>query len=247
MRSTRTLLPDIIPSMPIFVAVVAVTIFATVARAVKAVDWGGAVAGWAIALVLYLSAGWGGFLGLIGVFLCAWLTTMFGRGRKQLLGLAEKKKGRSADQIVANLLVAAVCGLLAIRVGAAHAWYVAMFAALAEAAADTTSSEIGMASGRQPRLISSFERVPIGTDGGITSVGTAAGIPAALFIALIALETGLIHGRDIITVTAAAVAGMLLDSVYGAVLERRHWLNNDAVNLLGTASAAALAFLFERL
>lgn len=229
------------------VALLAVTLFAAVARAVRAVDWGGAVAGWAIALILYLSAGLGGFLGLVGVFLCAWLTTMFGAARKNLLGLAEKKKGRSAAQIVANLLAPAVCGLLALRLGPAHVWYVAMFAALAEAAADTTSSEIGMASGREPRLITTFERVAIGADGGITSAGTAAAIPAALFIALIALKAGLIDSADMIVVTAAGVAGMLLDSIYGALFERRHWLNNDAVNLLGTVSAAALALLFERI
>ncbi len=232
---------------PLVIPLLAVTAFAAVARAVRAVDWGGAVAGWAVALILYLSAGLGGFLGLIGVFLCAWLTTMFGAARKQMLGLAEKKKGRSAAQIVANLLAPAVCGLLALRLGPAHVWYVAMFAALAEAAADTTSSEIGMASGRQPRLISTFERVAIGTDGGITSVGTAAALPAALLIALIALKAGLIQRHDIIPVMVAGVAGMLLDSVYGAVFERRHWLNNDAVNLLGTTSAAALALLFERI
>jgi uncharacterized protein (TIGR00297 family) len=232
---------------PLVIPLVAVTLFAAVARGVRAVDWGGALAGWAVALVLYLSAGLGGFLGLVGVFLCAWLTTMFGRSRKQLLGLAEKKKGRSATQIVANLLAAAVCGLLALRIGPAHLWYVAAFAALAEAAADTTSSEIGMASGRQPRLITTLEPVAIGTDGGITSVGTAAALPAALFIALIAWETGVIHRHDIVPVLAAGVAGMLLDSLYGATFERRRWLNNDAVNLLGTASAAALALLFERI
>jgi uncharacterized membrane protein len=35
---------------------------------------------------------------------------------------------------------------------------------------------------------------------------------------------------------------MLVDSVLGAVLERRGYLNNDLVNLLGTASAAGMAW-----
>jgi uncharacterized membrane protein len=35
---------------------------------------------------------------------------------------------------------------------------------------------------------------------------------------------------------------MIVDSFLGAVLERRGYLNNDAVNVLSTASAAALAW-----
>jgi uncharacterized membrane protein len=34
---------------------------------------------------------------------------------------------------------------------------------------------------------------------------------------------------------------LLFDSVLGATLERRGWLNNDAVNFLSTLSAAAFA------
>jgi uncharacterized membrane protein len=40
--------------------------------------------------------------------------------------------------------------------------------------------------------------------------------------------------------------GMLLDSLLGALLERRQLLNNDAVNLLGTFSAAVIALLLAR-
>ena len=37
-----------------------------------------------------------------------------------------------------------------------------------------------------------------------------------------------------------AVFGLFFDSLLGATLERRGWLNNDAVNFLSTAGAAAL-------
>ena len=40
---------------------------------------------------------------------------------------------------------------------------------------------------------------------------------------------------------AAAVFGLLFDSLLGATLERRGWLNNDAVNFLSTAGAAVFA------
>jgi uncharacterized membrane protein len=41
--------------------------------------------------------------------------------------------------------------------------------------------------------------------------------------------------------TAGGVLGLFVDSLLGATLERRGWLNNDAVNFLSTASAALFA------
>ena len=41
----------------------------------------------------------------------------------------------------------------------------------------------------------------------------------------------------------SAVFGLLFDSLLGATVERRGWLNNDAVNFLSTASAAGFALV----
>ena len=43
------------------------------------------------------------------------------------------------------------------------------------------------------------------------------------------------------TLTAGAIVGLFFDSLLGAVLERRGWLNNDAVNALSTLAAALFA------
>jgi uncharacterized membrane protein len=40
---------------------------------------------------------------------------------------------------------------------------------------------------------------------------------------------------------AGGIFGLFFDSLLGATLEGRGWLNNDAVNFLSTASAAAFA------
>jgi uncharacterized membrane protein len=40
---------------------------------------------------------------------------------------------------------------------------------------------------------------------------------------------------------AGGVFGLFFDSLLGATIEQRDWLNNDLVNFLSTASAAAFA------
>ena len=82
-----------------------------------------------------------------------------------------------------------------------------------------------------------------GTDGAVSVVGTLAGLVAAAIVA----GTGSWAMRgdwSLFTLSCAcAIFGLVFDSLLGATLERKGWLNNDAVNFLSTASAAALALL----
>lgn len=59
----------------------------------------------------------------------------------------------------------------------------------AAVAADTFSSELGILSKSNPRLLTSwnFRQVPPGTNGGVTAFGLAAGFAGALLIALTSL------------------------------------------------------------
>lgn len=118
---------------------------------------------------------------------------------------------------------------------------VAMMAAMAEATADTLSSEIGQVLGGVPRLITTGGAVPAGTDGAVSLVGTLAGcMGAAMVVAVGAAVTPLSRSGALIA-GGAGVVGLWIDSLLGAIPERRGWLNNDAVNALSTAAAAALA------
>jgi uncharacterized protein (TIGR00297 family) len=200
------------------------------------------VAGFAVCLILYSWAGPGAFLALVSVFVLAWATTRWGYQQKMKLGTAEKRDGRTASQVLANLGAAAGC-VLVYAAGGRTIYLLAMVAALSEAAADTVSSEIGQASGAGARLITSWRLVPAGTDGGISGIGTLAGIIAGGVITSVCVLTGLLPWRAMGIVVGAATGGMLADSYMGALLERRGLLTNDLVNFIGTLVAVGIVLL----
>jgi uncharacterized protein (TIGR00297 family) len=191
----------------------------------------------------------------LGVSLLAHIATRFGRKKKEQLHTAEPRHGRAASQIAANLGVAMLVSNdftqsalansgLAFRLAAAPGiFFVAALAALAEAAADTVSSEIGQVLGRRPRMITTLRSTQPGTNGAISLAGTLAGIAAAALIAASgAWAIG--GGMPMFSIaTSGAVFGLLFDSLLGATLEQRGRLNNDAVNFLSTASAAVCALM----
>jgi uncharacterized protein (TIGR00297 family) len=193
---------------------------------------------------------------VLAVSLLAYFATKLGRAKKERLGTAENRKGRAASQVAANLGVAAL-----VLTQSAQSWlidshrfsrgtlapiplFAVGLAALAEAAADTVSSEIGQVLGGRPRMITNLCQADPGTDGAISFAGTLAGIAAGVVVAF-AGTLALRGGLALFYVSlAGAVFGLLFDSLLGATLERRGWLNNDAVNLLSTVSAAAFALAF---
>jgi uncharacterized protein (TIGR00297 family) len=179
------------------------------------------------------------FLALIIVFSVTLAATRVGYARKQQLRTAEPAGGRTAAQAMANL------GIAALVVAIAPAtWPLLALAALAEAAADTSSSEIGMAFPGKTVLVTNFKPIPAGTDGGISLFGTLAACLGAITVAAAALLSGLVTPRQAAVIVLAGFLGTMVDSLLGSLFERRGWLNNDLVNLLSTAAAAGLAWAF---
>jgi uncharacterized protein (TIGR00297 family) len=223
-------------------AALAAAVFAQFGYIVRGVTGTGAVAGFAVAFVLWTVAGWGSLGVLLAVFALTWIATRFGRARKQQLGVAERRTGRTGLQVLANVGLAAV---FCIFTPPFHPWWLCCMAVLAEAAADTVSSEIGQAIGGKPRLISNFRRVPVGSNGAVTLTGTVAGLVAALLVTGAAYFTDTVGLPLVPPMAAGAIGGMLFDSVLGATLEGK-FLNNDAVNFFSTAFAAVTALAADR-
>jgi uncharacterized protein (TIGR00297 family) len=172
---------------------------------------------------------------LIALFVLTFAATRYGRKKKEARGLAEARSGRRASQVVANLGVAALC--------ASVGWYGGCLAALAEATADTVSSEIGQAVGGPTWLITKFRRVPAGKDGGVSVAGSLAGVVGAGLVVVVG-SPGLVRWTDGVVVFVCACAGLAFDSLLGATVEERGWLGNDLVNFFSTLFAAVVAGLW---
>ncbi len=204
-----------------------------------------------------------GFTPACFVFALAALATRFGRREKEGTGLAEAQSGRGAAQVAANLGAAMLFAEPLVRLQflalplnsrSTGSWAMLLapsMAALCEAAGDTVSSEIGQALslrlgsrfGTRARLLTTLRPVVPGTNGGISFYGSLAGMAAALCIAL-AGSWALQQGALFFWLSAAGgVFGLFFDSLLGATLERKDWLNNDAVNFLSTVAAGIFTLL----
>lgn len=200
-----------------------------------------------------------GLVPLLLLFALTFGATRLGRERKARAGLAEDRKGRNAAQVLANLAAAALASFLGWWIahsyqhapdpGQSHtgiAGTLAMVAALAEATADTVSSEIGQAFGGTPRTVLTLRPVPAGTDGAMSWTGTTAGMIGAAILAVSAVPALGLTWAEAAVVWAAGVAGLFFDSLLGATAERRGWLGNDLVNFSSTAFSAVLGWVISR-
>jgi uncharacterized protein (TIGR00297 family) len=211
--------------------------FALAAWLARGVNASGALAGSAIAFVMAahdLRLFWV----LLLVFAVTLAATRAGKSRKQELKTEEAPRGRSAAQVMANLGIAGF-----ITAAAPEAWPVLALAALAEAAADTCSSEVGMAYPGKTVLLTSWKPVEPGVDGGVSLRGTLAAVIAAITISASAVALKLAPVRFALPIIYAGVLGSLVDSLIGALLERRGMLSNDVVNLLSTAAAVGIMWV----
>ena len=161
-----------------------------------------------------------------------------GYARKQQLRTAEPAGGRTAAQAMANLGVAA----LVVAVAPAG-WPVLALAALAEAAADTGFSEIGMAFPGKTFLVTNFQtrspQAPMAVSVFLERFQFCLGA-ATVACCRRAFRTGHLSLRPRSSFWQASSG--LVDSLLGALFERRGWLDNDLVNLLSTAAAVGVAW-----
>ncbi len=202
----------------------------------------GAITGGITGQAVFMGAGFTGLIMMTLFFLLGTLATSWKRARKESLGVAESRQGRTAWQVLANAGAAGLLGLCGwMWPGNHHFFTYLMAAAFSSAAADTISSELGNVYGSRYYNILTFKKDLRGLNGVVSTEGTLLGMAASAVVAAV-YATGFDWNRWFACIVAAGTIGNLADSVMGATLERRHQLNNDAVNFLNTVLAVLAAW-----
>lgn len=196
-------------------------LFAVSAYRTRTLSLSGTLAA-AVVGTLSIAAGWSWGVLLLAFFASASGLSKVGEKRKSDLtrSIVEKGGRRDAVQVLANggLYASAAFGQILFP---SRVWFAIGAGALAAAAADTWATEVGTLASGQPISVVSWKRVPAGTSGGVTFLGTAAAIAGALFIA-----AGAALANWPVSFTAIAVgglAGALTDSILGGTLQARQW------------------------
>jgi uncharacterized protein (TIGR00297 family) len=216
---------------------------ALLAWRVRALTFGGAAAGFACAVAIYLGAYLAGIAVVGAALLLTILSSRIGRTRTVALSIAEERGQRGPGNVLANCLVGAIGGLLAALSTAwsGEAGAIMIVTGIAAGASDTVASEVGKAFGGQLRAFPSFRAVPTGTPGAVSVAGTVAGIVAAAIIAWPAVVLWLLPSDRVPLIVAACTLGSFIESALATRFEAAGTLDNDTLNFVNTACAAGLA------
>ena len=222
------------------IALVTVGVISIAALALRLVTASGAVSGLLLGLSIWHGAG-GAAFGLLGAFFVLGSgATKLGYRVKEARGAAQARKGaRTIFNVLANGLVAGLLAL-ACRYHPFPWAMAALVTSLAAATADTLESEIGTLGRRPPRLITTLKEVPPGTDGGVSPLGTAAGLLGASVIGCLGWALGLIEAGGLGVVVGAAFAATVMESVLGALFKTRSHTAGHVLNVFTTLSAPLL-------
>eukprot|EP00897_Mesotaenium_endlicherianum_P001840 jgi/Mesen1/1684/ME000137S00600 len=248
MKLHPTVIRDVGPGWILFSLSVA-TLLAVRGFRKRSLSASGALAGLVVTFITML-CGFRFGLTLIVFYLSSSRLTKFKAAQKALVEDGYKEGGqRDWLQVLANSATATVlCAVFAALNRFEDRCFDARTAPLetallggflghyAACAGDTWASELGIVATAQPRLVTSGRRVPPGTNGGVTGVGTLASalggclMGVCFFLAGLATathtelgcNTGLLLPRQVAAIPLAVLAGVLgslIDSLLGATLQ----------------------------
>lgn len=165
---------------------------------------------------------------------------------------AKDASGRNAFQVFANGLIATLC-LVAAALTKNELLYWAYFASVAISLADTISSDIGLYFKHKTYDIWGFTPIQPGLSGGISIVGTLAGMLSSILFAAVIMQIFGLPMYITMLIASAGILGMIIDSLIGSLwqakylhqrvlteeknpgelpVKGKYWLDNDGVNLI---------------
>ncbi|MEM1579343.1 MAG: TIGR00297 family protein [Archaeoglobaceae archaeon] len=182
------------------------------------------------------------FAVLLLFYLVGSITTKYKYSLKLKLGVAEPSGGARGFSNVFGNSLAPLFFAMQFGVTKDTSFAIAFIASVATALGDTMASEIGKIA-NNVYLITNFKKVRPGTSGGISVIGEISAFFGCIIVFLFSFALGLIDLWYVFPVVAAAFLGIHVDSLLGATLEQKSYLNNSAVNFLATLFSGFLCYL----
>lgn len=170
---------------------------------------------------------------------------------KESLGIAEGRGGRRGPENVwGSALTGLICCCLATVTTStklSSLFTLAYVASISTKLSDTFASEIGKAYGKTTFLITTFQKVPAGTEGAVSLEGTLAALVGASILPLYASSIQLLTSKVSIGVaTLSAFLATFAESWIGAQIQGKkgfEWMTNEVVNFFNTVIGAGLSIL----
>jgi uncharacterized protein (TIGR00297 family) len=226
----------------LFVSILIICVLALFIKRSRCLDNEGVLVSSIMGFLLLYLCGFKYLALLLSFFVLGVLVSRIGLEKKKAKKMAETCRG--LRNVLANGLIPTIFAILVIF---GFNWaLIGYVSSIAAATSDTFSSELGVLSNENPRLITNFKVVDKGTDGAITIFGTLTGVLGAFLIGVFAY---LLFGdiKIVLCSTVGGVAGNLADSLAGAIFERKGLLNNEHVNLIATLVGGVVGVLIYRI
>ena len=221
----------------------------------------GSAATFLLAVVVFGIGGWKFGVPILTFFVLSSLLSKVGKERKkQLQQTFQKSSRRDIGQVIANGGIAGIL-VLVWNFHRIELIYYMYLGALAAVTADTWGTEIGFFAKKMPRLILNFKPVAKGTSGGLTVLGTSAGMLGAAIIGVSGwcIDPAFNQWSFLLIISLTGLLASLVDSFLGATIQAQfkcpqckkitektshcdgaitqhhsgwRWIDNDAVNII---------------
>jgi uncharacterized protein (TIGR00297 family) len=175
-------------------------------------------------------------LPLLLFLILSWIVTNIGKEKKKKIGTFEKK--RSIENVFANGIIPLIMIFLYFLTSS-KIFILGYLGAVAAITSDKFSSEIGILNGA-PRRILDFKKLKKGESGGVTILGTFAGILASFLISLTSFLFGM--QEKILIIFIAGILGNIFDSIFG-IFEEKGFGNKHTTNILCSFFGSLFAIL----
>ena len=200
----------------------------------------------ALGTILWGCMGFLGWMSVVIYLILGSLVTKVGFQYKENIGIAEKRGGRRGPENVWGSAATGVIFAIMIKLNILNQsiMEVAFAASFAAKLADTFGSEIGKRFGSNTFLITTFQKVKKGTEGGISLEGTFASLCGSFLMSYFMLMLGIISTKNhFLIVLISGFIATISESIIGAKFQEKYHLSNEFVNFIQTTLSSLISIV----